>query len=87
MNLMQQTIVNPKVAGVVAGTTTATSTIDYIQGGVSLFAIGVGALLSVILIIIHLLRWRSDKRESDMRYKILKLEKEVLEKDKEERKI
>ena len=75
---------NVKVAGTVAGGTTATSVFDLLQGGVSIFAITAGAVLSITLIIIHLMRWRSDKRESEMRYKILKLEKESLEKEKEE---
>ena len=76
---------NPKLAGVVGGTTTITSTFEVVQGGVNIFAICAGALLSVSLITIHLLRWFAEKRESDLRYKLLKLELENLEKEKKER--
>ena len=56
-----------KVAGTVAGGTTLTSLFDIIQGGISIFAIAAGALLSVTLIIIHWQRWSQDKRAMKIR--------------------
>ncbi len=61
------TITDAKVAGAVAGSTTITSLFDLIQGGVSIFAVAAGAILSLTLITIHLLRWRSDKRDANVR--------------------
>ena len=78
--VLEQVIVNPKVAGLVGSTTAATSTFSYIQGGVSIFAIAAGAVLSLSLIIIHWQRWNADKQSAKTR---LEMDMQLAKKEKE----
>ena len=80
MNLIQQVMADPKVAGLIGSTTAATSTFDYIQGGVSIFAITTGAVLSLSLIIIHWQRWSADKKYAKTR---LEMDMQLARKEKE----
>lgn len=65
-----QLVQDVKVAGTVAGGTTITSLFDLVQGGVSIFAIAAGAILSLTLVTIHLLRWHEDQRQAKIRLNI-----------------
>lgn len=78
--LIPQIFSSPKLAATVGGTTAVTSTFDLIQGGVSLLAITVGALLSISLIVIHWKRWLKDEREAKIRLDMdIKANKKELE--------
>lgn len=69
-DILPTLISNPKIAATVAGSTTITSTFDLIQGGISIFAIGTGAILSITLIIIHWKRWFQEQKDSKIRLQI-----------------
>ena len=81
---LMQTAEDVKVAGTVAGGSTLTGAFDLFQGGVSVIAVAAGACLSITLIAIHLMRWRNEKREADLRYELLRNEKDTIDKAKKE---
>ncbi|MCP4395626.1 MAG: hypothetical protein GY804_15365 [Alphaproteobacteria bacterium] len=70
-----------KIAATVAGSTTITSVIDLVHGGVSIFAIAAGATLSLTLIIIHWQRWWADRENAKLENKALKLKLELLQRE------
>lgn len=64
---MVQMAQDVKVATTVGGSTTALTMFDLIQGGISIFALAAGAVLSLSLIIIHWQRWLAEKKEANYR--------------------
>ncbi|GAG53482.1 unnamed protein product, partial [marine sediment metagenome] len=54
-----------KIAATVAGSTTITSIVEMVHGGISIFAIAAGAVLSLSLIIIHWQRWWAEQKKSN----------------------
>ncbi|MCP3921249.1 MAG: hypothetical protein GY714_01560 [Desulfobacterales bacterium] len=70
-----------KVAATIAGSTTITSIVDLVYGGVSIFAVAAGATLSLTLIIIHLKRWKNDKAIAKLENEELKLKLKLLQRE------
>lgn len=68
--IVQLAVVDPRIAGLIGGTTAVTSTHDYVHGGVSLLALASGAILSLTLIVIHCMRWNEEKRQARIRLAI-----------------
>lgn len=52
-----------KVASTVAGSTTITGVVDIVAGGINIFAIAAGAVLSISLIIIHWNNWFDKQKQ------------------------
>ncbi len=71
---MIQMALDTKFATTVGGSTAAISMFDLVQGGVSIFAIAAGAILSLSLIFIHWERRFSDNKEKAIRDKLTKEE-------------
>ncbi len=73
-----------KIAATIAGSTTITSVIDLVHGGVSIFAIAAGAILSLTLIVIHWQRWWADRENAKLENEALKLKLEILQRELED---